>query len=434
MDLFSTIKQIVQKKTDHDPPGIFSICSANPYVLATSMRSAKIHDFPLLIESTCNQVNQYGGYTGMKPRGFIQYVYQLAAKNGLPSEKIFLGGDHLGPSVWKKEPAASAMEKSIELVREYIQAGYKKIHLDASMSCLDDPIPLPENTIVEREALLCKAAVEQCANAGVDISSIVFVVGTEVPTPGGAVQDESSIEVSSVHETKKNIERTKQVFTAQGLQAAWEQTLAFVIQPGVEFSDSQIHQYDRKKAKDISRLIEDYDNLIFEAHSTDYQTRDHLKELVEDHFALLKVGPALTFALREAIFALETIERILFNKKTGPQSDFEKVLDQAMCAQPVYWHNHYASNPNEAAFQRKYSLLDRSRYYFSTPSVVSSLQQLINNLSERNTPVSLLSQFLPNQYIKVKEGIIQNNPVALINAKVEDVLSDYIYACGLNFL
>jgi len=432
MDLFSTIKQIVQKKTDYDPPGIFSICSANPYVLTVSMRSAIKHGFPLLIESTCNQVNQYGGYTGMKPHGFIQYVYQLAAKNGLHSENIFLGGDHLGPSVWKKEPAALAMEKSIELVREYIKAGYKKIHLDASMPCLDDPIPLPENMIFEREALLCTAAVEQCANVGVDLSNIVFVVGTEVPTPGGAVQDESSIGVSSIHETKQNIERTKQVFTAHGLQAAWEQTLAFVIQPGVEFSDSQIHQYNRKKAKDISRLIEDYDNLIFEAHSTDYQTRDHLKELVEDHFAVLKVGPALTFALREAVFALETIERILFNNKTGPQSDFEKVLDQAMCAQPIYWNNHYASNPNEAAFQRKYSLLDRSRYYFSNPSVVSSLQQLINNLSERNIPVSLLSQFLPNQYIKVKEGIIQNNPIALIHAKVEDVLSDYIDACGLN--
>ena len=51
--------------------------------------------------------------------------------------------------------------------------------------------------------------------------------------------------------------------------------------------------------------------MVFEAHSTDYQTAGALRALVEDRWAILKVGPALTFALREALFALSAIEEEL---------------------------------------------------------------------------------------------------------------------------
>ena len=44
-----------------------------------------------------------------------------------------LGGDHLGPYVWRAEPADEAMAKARDLVRDYVAAGYTKIHLDASM-------------------------------------------------------------------------------------------------------------------------------------------------------------------------------------------------------------------------------------------------------------------------------------------------------------
>ena len=47
--------------------GIPSYCSANELVLEIALRRAKELNKPVLIEATANQVNQFGGYTGMKP-------------------------------------------------------------------------------------------------------------------------------------------------------------------------------------------------------------------------------------------------------------------------------------------------------------------------------------------------------------------------------
>ena len=52
--------------------------------------------------------------------------------------------------------------------------------------------------------------------------------------------------------------------------------------------------------------------LVFEAHSTDYQPPESLSRLVIDGFAILKVGPGLTFALREALYALDEIAAALY--------------------------------------------------------------------------------------------------------------------------
>mgnify|MGYP002140241092 CR=1 FL=1 len=82
-----------------------------------------------------------------------------------------------------------------------------------------------------------------------------------------------------------------------------------VVQPGVEFDHHKVIDYDRAKAARLSRALDGQPHIVFEAHSTDYQTPKALKALVEDHFAILKVGPGVTFALREAFWALDAIER-----------------------------------------------------------------------------------------------------------------------------
>ncbi len=86
--------------------------------------------------------------------------------------------------------------------------------------------------------------------------------------------------------------------------------IAIVVQPGVEFDHSNIIHYQPQEAQPLAQWIENT-RMVYEAHSTDYQTRTAYWELVHDHFAILKVGPALTFALREAIFALAQIEQEL---------------------------------------------------------------------------------------------------------------------------
>ena len=425
----SFIKEIIKKRHLNQPPGIFSICSANSYVLRACMQVAKSSNIPLLIESTCNQVNQYGGYMNLKPNEYVRYIKSIAQESEFPFEKIILGGDHLGPSVWRDEPSDSAMQKSTELVRQYVRAGFKKIHLDASMSCADDLASLPTETIAEREAQLCKAAKIENDHLGREICDLCFVVGTEVPTPGGSSSDQEDIKVSSVEETEENIFYTKKAFLENGLTAEWENILAFVVQPGVEFSDNHIYPYDRKKAKDLSKLIENYDNLIYEAHSTDYQTRLCLKQMVSDHFSILKVGPALTFALREALFALNDIEIDLIDERIDLLSDFKCVLDKAMILHPGFWEKYFSDDPQTQYLQRKYSLLDRSRYFLNQPEVEKSIMLLTNNLMKRNIPLSLVSQYFPDMVRKIKENKIKCDPYDFIRERIKDVVDCYICAC-----
>ena len=66
-------------------------------VLRACMQRAKETNSVLLIEATANQVDQYGGYTGMKPKDFMKFVEELAKIEGLSMDRIILGGDHLGP-------------------------------------------------------------------------------------------------------------------------------------------------------------------------------------------------------------------------------------------------------------------------------------------------------------------------------------------------
>ena len=129
------LDEIVKAQKQGMAKGIVSICSAHPWVLKVAMQET---EGPLLIEATCNQVNQFGGYTGMKPVNFVGYVRKIAKENNFPFENVILGGDHLGPSVWQSESAESAMEKSEHLIRDYVEAGFVKIHIDCSMPLGDD--------------------------------------------------------------------------------------------------------------------------------------------------------------------------------------------------------------------------------------------------------------------------------------------------------
>ena len=67
----------------------------------------------------------------------------------------------------------------------------------------------------------------------------------------------------------------------------------------------------------LKKTIEKYDQFVYEAHSTDYQRKETLRQMVKDHFVILKVGPALTFAMREALFSLDFIEKELLDLHKG---------------------------------------------------------------------------------------------------------------------
>ena len=415
--------------------GIYSVCSAHPDVLEACFKQANTDGSILLIESTSNQVDQYGGYTGMKPADFVRYVRAIAEKVAFPKEMILLGGDHLGPNPWKNLPAEKAMDQAKTLIRDYVKEGYQKIHLDTSMFCADDSgdrtKPLDDEIVAARSASLCRVAEDTWKKYREGTPRPVYIIGTEVPVPGGAQEEENEIVPTVPDDVEKTISITRKHFVSAGLTDAWERVVGVVVQPGVEFGDDRVFAYQREKAKDLSSKIMEYDRLVYEAHSTDYQAESKLKQLVEDHFAILKVGPWLTFAYREALFALELMEIEIMGKGHQELSGFGDTLEKVMIENPVYWKKYYHGSEQQQFFKRKYSFSDRGRYYLPSTEIESSRAKLFENLRKYRIPVSLLSQFMPVQFYQVCEGLTEPDPQQLVHSYIQMVAGVYTRACGL---
>ena len=406
------LDEIVSAQENGEAKGITSVCSAHPYVIQQTLRVSHAHGVTPLIEATCNQVNQYGGYTGMTPKDFVVYVRGLAKENQFPFENIILGGDHLGPNVWQNEPAESAMQKAETLIQNYVQAGFTKIHLDCSMKLGDDPQDTPDPAVIaSRTARLAQVA-ERSGNR-----NLRYIIGAEVPIPGGAILHEEGVNVTKVEDVIQGIDATRAAFLAAGLVSSWERVVGVVVQPGVEFGDDFVLPYNSEAARNLSTYIETQP-MIYEAHSTDYQRRDALRNMVRDHFAILKVGPALTFAFREAVFILAMIENELIAKEE--RSNIIQVLDDVMLKHPEYWKKYYHGTGAEQAFKRKYSLSDRIRYYWVQPEVQAGLDRLWKNVGGKRLPYSLSSQFM---------GDGDRTALQIIEQKIGGVLEDYQDAC-----
>ncbi len=414
---------LVRRHKSGVPVGIYSVCSAHPLVLESTLRLTKRTGGLALIEATSNQVNQDGGYTGMRPADFRDRVFSQAAAVGLAPERVVLGGDHLGPNCWQHLPSATALGKAEVMVAEYVAAGFRKIHLDCSMSCADDPRSLGDELIAERTAALC-AITEAvwCRDGG---QPPVYVIGTEVPVPGGAHEDVQELAVTTPQAAHATIEAHRRAFERHGVESAWSRVIGLVVQPGVEFDHHKVIDYVPAKAVALSRSIEPVEGVVFEAHSTDYQTAAALEALVRDHFAILKVGPGLTFALREVFWALSDMASEL---DLMPEGSLKETVLGEMQRHPRYWKSYY-TNPEQQAFDLQFSLSDRSRYYWSTPVVEQACTKLLDRLAARGIPLTLISQYLPVQYAAVRESRLQNDPRELVIDGVEQVLRHYDRAC-----
>jgi D-tagatose-1,6-bisphosphate aldolase subunit GatZ/KbaZ len=280
MNEICPFKEIIgcQKKGIHR--GIYSICSANEYVIESAMEKSLADNTHVLIESTANQVNQFGGYTGMKPEDFKLFVFSIGKKVGFPFNKIILGGDHLGPYPWREEKVDQAMEKACEMVMQYVRAGFTKIHIDTSIPLADDPVgkQIDARLVVERGATLCLTAEEtfkEIGKPGLGNRSLVYVIGTEVPSPGGSQEISSELKVTEGIDFEKMVECYKEVFYKYGLKEAWENVIGVVVQPGVDFEKYKVFEYNSENTKDLCSSLKKFPNLVFEGHSTDYQKKLH---------------------------------------------------------------------------------------------------------------------------------------------------------------
>ena len=404
--------------------GIYSVCSAHPWVIRAAAEQAVEDQSLLLIEATSNQVNQFGGYTGMRPEDFRRFVFASVESAGMDPERLILGGDHLGPNPWRTLPAEEAMSHGTAMVAEYVSAGFAKIHLDASMACDGDPAQLSDEVVARRTVQLCKAA-EAAKAAG---NSPMYVIGTEVPVPGGATHAVTELRPTSVQAAAHTLAIHKQAFLEEGLSDAWSRVIALVVQPGVEFDHDGVVNYDRHNAAMLKNwLLEQGENIVFEAHSTDYQLPCAYTELVEDGFAILKVGPALTFAMREALEALEDIESQLL--PPSQRSWLGETLERVMLAEPEYWLPYYPGTPAEQQLLRRYSYSDRIRYYWNQPEVSAAVTRLIGNLASLRIPESMLSRYMPEQYLRRRKKQLAGGPESLIVDRIRDVLRQYAAGC-----
>ena len=423
MDAKQYFLNLVQRQKSGFDDGVCSICSANAFVIEAAMEFGLSNGCAVLIEATANQVNQYGGYTGMQPADFAAYVRSIAQKVGLPQEQLILGGDHLGPLTWSAESESGAMAKAEVLIDAFVRAGFRKIHLDTSMRLLDDPLdqPLSDATIARRAARLCAVA-ERAAKAG---KAPVYVIGSEVPVPGGATENEDDLAITPPENLDATLAAFRAAFLERGLEEAFMRVTAVVVQPGVEFADNTIITYQPEKAK---RLTDHAKTLPFvlEGHSTDYQPTSALASMRRDGIAILKVGPALTFALREALYALESMERDLYAfSPAGGFSRFRDVLEQKLMQQPKYWERYYHGSEGDLSFARRYSLSDRCRYYLEDDTIKESIQRLVANINAKTLPFGLMSQYFPAQ----KEAILQRGGSItaewLIKERIRDVIKTY---------
>jgi len=425
--LINPVLEVVGRRSGGGYNGIYSACSANEYVLEAVLETGKETGTPVLIEATANQCNQFGGYTGMTPYDFAGFVFRIAGKTGFDRKKLILGGDHLGPLSWKDQPAEEAMEKAKELVRQFVLAGFSKIHIDTSMRLSGDGEKLSDETISMRAvqlAAVSEDAFQERARTNPESPMPVYVIGSEVPVPGGSTEEEG-VAVTSPEQFAATYAAFKSAFTGAGLQSAFERVVGVVVQPGVEFSGEHILEYDREAAKGLTGKLFEYGGIVFEGHSTDYQTRDKLKEMVEDGIAILKVGPALTFYMREALFALTEIEKEL---GIGNAPDFKEILESAMLRRPDDWNRHYHGDERELKLKRQYSFSDRCRYYFSDEGVKKGIEKLILDIDSNSIPESLISQYLPTAYFRLRREGKALTAENLIKSRIRDCIEDYLYA------
>lgn len=417
IDIYSEIN----KNRSGAAVGLPCFCTANEQVLRAVFQYAQTYQVPAVIEATCNQVNQDGGYTGMTATDFRDWMTLLAKEYSVTSESIVLGGDHLGPNPWRHLSPAEAMEKADVLVKDYAEAGFKKIHLDASMACGGEPTPSFE-LVAERAARLCKIAESHSPHA----EELVYIIGTEVPIPGGETDDMDELAVTSVPRLTETIDTHKEAFDKEGLSHAWPKIVSVVTQPGVDFSHTAIHRFEPDKASDLSAAVKNIDNMTFEAHSTDYQPTEALAELVKQHFFFLKVGPELTFRMREAAFALASIEAHLLPK--NKRSNLIDNIDQAMNDNSEHWTPYYRGDDELVNQLKHFSYSDRIRYYWNVPVVAQALGKLFSNLTNIKIPETIVSQYFPEREF----GSMEATPRQLASDHIALCINRYYKACGYN--
>jgi D-tagatose-bisphosphate aldolase class II non-catalytic subunit len=426
--MVSSLMQIISANRAGQAASIPSVCSAHPEVLTASLLLAEELDVPLLIEATSNQVNQFGGYTGMTPADFIGFVHQHAQNAGTDRDRLFFGGDHLGPQAWKSEPVESAMARARTLVADYVAAGFSKIHLDCSEGCAGEAVQLDDATVSGRAADLAQCC-EAAKPAG---NEPVYIVGTEVPPPGGvrSSDDHDGIAPTDPAHAAATMRAHLAAFDALGLGDAAARIVGLVVQPGVEFGPLSLDRMPAERdGAALKSILADFPNLVFEAHSTDYQTPATFPHLAGMGFAIQKVGPALTFAYRQAVYALDLLIDLLDGPGRNVPS-LRQVMQDLMQGDDASWNGHYAGDAESILMQLHFSYSDRIRYYWPRARAQTAIATIFERLRDQPLPDPLLAQVFAPETLARAATLRADIPLirALVLAEIQSALLPYFFA------
>jgi D-tagatose-1,6-bisphosphate aldolase subunit GatZ/KbaZ len=340
-----------------------SFCTSNIEVIKTILFFCNIKKFPCLIECTSNQVNQNGGYTNKTPKMFIKEILNISKKINFDSKKLFLGGDHLGPLPWKKENTKSAIKNSILLINQFLKYNFCKIHIDTSIKCKDDKYINSEIIFNRTNKILNDFNIKR------KIKNKFLVIGTEVPLSGSG--DNNKIVKTSKKQIVSEVTKFKEILKKLNLKS---NLFGLVIEPGMKYKHFSI---TTPKFPDFikKKIISLKKNFVYEAHSTDYQKKSTLKQLVKNNFKFLKVGPELTFNYSRALFVMESIEKKFCKVKN---SNIKKSILSSMMKNKKYWDGYYKKNERKLFLDSK---LDRMRYYLNTKPVINSIKTIKKNIN-----------------------------------------------------
>jgi D-tagatose-1,6-bisphosphate aldolase subunit GatZ/KbaZ len=387
--------QLKKHHLDRRIGGVCAICSVHPMVLKAAVATARELNQWLLVEVTPNQVNLSGGYSGMTPNAFSAHMRQLIQGTNRSPRRVYIGADHLGPHLWRDRPAAVAMRHCEELVSACVRAGFEKIHLDTAVSCADDKEPLDPELVAGRAAMLCGVA-EASARHRPLSEKPVYVIGDEVPPPGGGLGADGKVTVTDTETLGEVLDVYHRCFIEAGLEEAWQRIIAVVVQPGIEFGDRQIAVYRPSRASQLKAFHAKLPaKMTYEVHSADYQPARSLENLVRDHFVVFKIGPCLTHVVHQTLLALADLEASW--KAIRVKSNLRQEMEQLMRTHPEHWASHYEGNAQEQKHLREHSLRDRVRYYWTFPKALKAVDQLLQNL-DRPLPLDLLQHFLPEAF------------------------------------
>jgi len=424
----SWLMDIMEANRGGEGKGIYAVESQNSTVQEAYLRQALADGSPALFEICADMLDPHGQGGKMLPDDFIANVRRDAGKTGFPRDRLFFGVNDLSPSLWKGESIESALKKTRAFISDLVSLGFKKLGIHAAIPLKGDPAdqPLPQEVIVAREAALYKAA-EGAAATLPEEEKPLYVIDAHP----GQVMAEDQENVVRKEDVEIAVDMFAKTAEAAGLPEMKERLLAVRIFSGVGHDGEKVIPFDSSLLEELGGCVYRTKPVVMEVLQTDFQPQTVLDELAHNHFALMSVGPELTYTMREALFSLAMMENETMIGKPGVYlSNFIIELDRSMQSAPQHWQKYYTGNGFEQLIARKYSLYDRSRFYWEDKEVRKTKKRLFENLIEYPIPLTVMRQFMPYQYERVAAGELENKPDELVMDAVRRALRRYSRACG----